>query len=421
MRAATRPSAVLRVRRRPTVLIVALGLAQIVSWGSTFYAFPVFVLPMTGTFGWSLTLLNGAATGGLLVTAACAYAVGAIIDRYGGRAIMTCGSLGVCVLLVAWSQITQPLALYAVWLGLGACMAAVLYEPAFAVLTQHFGPTARRAITSLTLIAGFASTVFVPLIETLLGVLAWRDVLLVLAGLNACICVPIHLLFVPPRPAPAACTPEMSAGRAPAHPVPAPADDDGRAVLRARLRNPVFWGLTVWFTAWTAGLSGLVFQLVPYLKSSGVETGALLVTVALIGPMQVVGRGVMMLCGERARISTTGAVTTTLSCVAVLLLLVSPPELRWLIPFAVAFGVTNGVTTIMRGVAPAEWLGRAHYGKVMGAMGAPMMVASAVAPLASAAIWTATGNPAWMLGTLLGVALTGAAGFWFAAARSPLR
>ena len=397
-----------RLRRHPTVMIVALGCAQIVSWGSTFYAFPLFVLPLAETFGWSLPLLNGAATGGLLAAGACAYPVGACIDRHGGRLLMTGGSLGVCILLAAWSQVTQPLALYAVWLALGACMAAVLYEPAFAVLTRHFGADARRAITALTLIAGFSITVFVPLIETLLGRLPWHDVLLVLAGLNACICVPIHWLFVPAGPAPADALGQT--GHAPA--------DEGRAVMRARLRDPVFWGLTVWFTAWTAGMSGLVFQLVPYLKSSGVQTAALLMTVALIGPMQAVGRITMLLCGERARVRTTGAFTTVLSCAAVAILLGAPAELRWLLLFAAAFGTTNGITIILRGVAPAEWLGRAHYGKVMGAMGAPMMVASALAPLATAAIWTATGDPAWMLAALFGVALTGAAGFWFAAWKS---
>ena len=391
------------LRRRPGVIISALGCAQIVSWGSIFYGFPVFVLPMADALGWSLPLLNGAATAGLLVTGLCAYPVGAGIDRYGGRAIMTGGSFAASLLLVAWSQVVQPVAFYAIWLALGACMAAILYEPVFAVLTQHFEADARRAITALTLIAGFASTVFIPLIETLLGTLLWRDVLLVLAGLNACICIPIHWWLVPPKPR-----------SQPADEEQAP-PQDSQAVMRQHLRNPVFWGLTVWFTAWTAGLSGVVFQLVPYLKSSGVDTATMLIAIALIGPMQVVGRLVMMFFGERARISVVGGLTTTLTLSAVVILLVSPPELSWLILFAAAFGTANGITTILRGVAPAEWLGREHYGKTMGAMGAPMMAASALAPLGTATIWTATGDPAWMLTVLLGVALTGTAGFWFAA------
>lgn len=389
------------------MIITALGSAQIVSWGSLFYGFPLFVLPMADTFGWSLPLLNGAATVGLLTAGLCAYPVGAIIDRYGGRVIMTGGSLGASLFLAAWSQVEQPVALYVVWLGLGACMAAILYDPAFAVLTQHFGTDARRAITALTLIAGFASTVFIPLIEALLTVLAWREVLLVLAGLHVCICIPIHWWLIPPRSL-ARSTAEDVEDAAP------PSSDEARAVMRLRLRDPLFWGLCVWFTAWWASLSGLVFQLVPYLKSIGVETASIVIAAALIGPMQFAGRLTMMALGERARISLVGALTTTLSLGAVAILLVSPPRLGWLILFAVAFGITNGITSILRGVAPAEWLGREHYGKTIGVMGAPMMVASALAPLGTAAIWTATGDPAWMLGALLGVALLGAVGFWFA-------
>ncbi len=393
------------------MIITALGSAQIVSWGSIFYGFPLFVLPMADAFGWSLPLLNGAATVGLLTAGLCAYPVGAIIDRYGGRVIMTGGSLGASLLLAVWSQVEQPVALYAVWLGLGACMAAILYDPAFAVLTQHFGTDARRAITALTLVAGFASTVFIPLIESLLTVLTWREVLLVLAGLHVCICIPIHWWLMPSR----------SLARSTAEDAAPSSSDEARAVMRLRLRDPLFWGLCVWFTAWWASLSGLVFQLVPYLKSIGVETATIVIAAALIGPMQFVGRLTMMAFGERARISLVGALTTTLSLGAVTILLVSPPRLGWLILFATAFGITNGITSILRGVAPAEWLGREHYAKTIGVMGAPMMVASALAPLGTAAIWTATGDPAWMLGVLLGVALLGAVGFWFAALRSGLR
>ena len=303
---------------------------------------------MADALGWSLPLLNGAATVGLLTAGLCAYPVGAIIDRYGGRVIMTGGSLGASLLLAAWSQVEQPVALYAVWLGLGACLAAILYDPAFAVLTQHFGADARRAITALTLIAGFASTVFIPLIESLLTVLAWREVLLVLAGLHVCICIPVHWWLIPPR----------SLVRSTAEAAAPSSSDEARAVMRLRLRDPLFWGLCVWFTAWWASLSGLVFQLVPYLKSIGVETASIVIAAALIGPMQFAGRLTMMAFGERARISLVGALTTTLSLGAVAILLVSPPRLGWLILFAIAFGITNGITSILRGWRrPNGWAG----------------------------------------------------------------
>ncbi len=394
------------IRRQPRVFIAALGCAQIVSWGTTYYGFPLFVLPMTESLGWSLPLINGAVTAGLLVTGLCAYPAGALIDRHGGRVVMTAGSIGAAVLFLLWSRVTDPIALYAVWLALGICMATTLYEPAFAVLTQHFGADSRRAITALTLIAGFASTVFIPLTETLLGTLPWREVLIILAGLHIAICIPVHWWFIPDKPA----EPGRRDG------TETSAHDDGKAVMRRRLRDPVFWGITVWFTAWAATATGVMFQIVPFLKSSGVPTATMLIAVAMVGPMQVTGRVIMMLFGERARTIVVGALMTLQMPVAILILILAPPELLWLGAWAVCFGTANGILTILRGVVPGEWLGREHYGKLMGAMGLPWMVAAALAPLVTASIWSKTGDPLLMFWAVFAVSLLGAAGFGYAAA-----
>jgi MFS family permease len=371
-----------------------------VSWGTLYYGFSLFVLPMRDELGWSLTLVNGALTLGLLVSAACAYPVGALIDARGGRAIMTLGSLGAGVLLVAWSQVGTPLAFYGVWLGLGAVMAAVLYEPLFIVLARHFHIEARRAVTVLTLIAGFASTVFMPLTELLLARLAWREVLVLLAACNVLIAAPVNWWLVP------------AAARAPA------AGDEAAApgALARRLGDPLFWGLALWFTAYAGTGSALMFQLVPGLKSLGVETATILVAVALVGPAQVGGRLLLMLGGANVPLAIVGALTTSAIPLALLVLALAPATMGWLAVFAIVFGAANGVTTIMRGVAPAEWLGRAQLGRTMGAIGAPMMLAAALGPLAAAALWSRTGDPRAMLWAIVAFSLLGAVGFWLAVA-----
>jgi len=385
----------------PRLLIAALGCAQIVSWGTLYYGFSLFVLPMASELGWSLTRMNGALSLGLLVAGACAYPVGAFIDRHGGRALMTAGSIAAALLLIVWSQVTTWIAFYLVWFALGACLAAVLYEPVFVVLTQLFGAQARRAITALTLIAGFASTVMVPAIELLLGHIHWRSVLLVLALLNLVVCVPVHGLLLPRSP--------------PAHATPAAAPDLARTVLHAHLRNPVFWGLALWFTAYAGTGTGLIFQLVPYLKAQGVETALMLGAIALIGPSQVAGRLLLMGLGERADLVVVGAITTSAMPLAVVILALAPPTAPWLALFACLYGAANGVTTILRGAVPPEWLGRDEIGRVMGALGAPMLIVSALAPLAAAALWSATGSGTLMLAAIAAFACVGMGGFWWAA------
>lgn len=386
----------------PRILIGALGLAQIVSWGTIYYGFSFFVLPMRANFGWSLPLINGALTVGLLVAGLCAYPVGILIDRRGGRYVMTAASLMTSAMFVAWSHIDSVLELYAVWVGFGLCMAGALYEPLFVVLTDYFRADARRAITALTLIAGFASTVFMPLIEILLNSLLWREVLLLLALANLVICVPVHWYWLPERRDLAGTPAAQSTHES----IPVP--------LAERLRDPVFWGLALWFTSYAATGSSLMFQIVPYLKSLGVETATLLLAVALVGPAQVAGRMVLMVrhSSDTGRI---GALTTTLMPLGLLVLIYAPPTLLWLALFAITFGIANGISTILRGVVPGEWLGQAHFGRTMGLLAVPMTVAAALAPLATAAIWSASGNAHSMPWTVLMFSLLGVVGYWLAA------
>jgi MFS family permease len=393
------------VRRHPWVMVWTLAVAQVISWGSLYYAFSLFVVPMRETLGWSRPLLNGALSLGLLATGAVAFPVGAWIDRHGGRSVMTLGSLLGGLLLLAWAQVETPWAFYLIWALIGASLAGVLYEPAFAVITATFGLDARRAITALTLVGGFASTVFMPLTQLLIATVGWRQALLILGGLNLAVCLPLHALFVPARPA--SPPPKASPVN---HEAAAPTAPELQTILRGR----VFWGLAIWFTAANATASGFVFQFVPLLTTWGVDMAAILTSVALIGPMQVAGRIVLMCFSARLETREIGTAVVVLLPAAILALLCLPHEPVWLGLGAAIYGAGNGVMTIARGTAVADLIGRTHYGAINGALTLPTMVAKALAPVVTAVIWSATGDPSLMLWTLLGSALVGAVGFVFA-------
>ena len=271
------------------------------------------------------------------------------------------------------------------------------------VVGRHFGSDARRAITNLTLIAGFASTIAIPLIETMLSHWPWRTVLLWLAATHLVICVPIHWFYVPPQITTTHSVPSQHS------------KTEAREAMRQRLRDPVLWGMVLWFTAYSATGAGLVFQLVPSQKALGVSTQTLLTAVALIGPSQVAGRLLMMTLGERIDLRVLGALTTSLVPLSILVLIFAPPTLPALALFACLFGMANGVTTILRGIAPGEWLGHEHLARTMGLIGAPMLVMTALAPLVTAAVWSATGSVHVMQWVVFAAALSGALGFWFAA------
>jgi MFS family permease len=379
-------------------MVWTMAVAQVISWGTLYYAFSLFVVPMQASLGWSRALLNGALSLGLLSMGLVAFPVGAWIDRHGGRGVMTLGSLLGGVLLLAWAQVETPWAFYLIWMLIGVTLAGVLYEPAFAVITAVFGPDARRGITALTLVGGFASTVFMPLTQVLISAVGWRQTLLILGALNLVVCLPLHALWVPGAPAP----------QGPEAPQERPLVARER---RALMRGRIFVGLAFWFTAYNAAQTAFIFQFVPLLTTWGVETAAILTSVALIGPMQVAGRVVLMLLSARLGTREMGLAVTVLLPASLLTLLCLPHTLVWLGLVASLYGAGNGIMTIVRGIAVSELLGRTHYGAINGALTAPTTVARALAPVAAAALWSMAGDPTLMLWAMFGSILVSTLGF----------
>lgn len=383
------------------LLLWSLAIAQLVSWGALYYAFTLFVVPMEAELGWSRTALNGALSLGLLTAGLAAYPVGTWIDRRGGRALMTLGSTLGVVLLIAWSRVESLAMFYAIWLGIGLAMAATLYEPAFAVLTRLFARSYRTKITAMTLVGGFASTVFIPLTQVLIAELGWRDALLALAAILAAVCLPVHILLLkdaPHEPIETKAAPTVY----------------GKGPVRRALRTPVFWGLLVCFTAYYATFSALTFHLVPLLTERNVPTDLIVAAFTVIGPAQVAGRIALLAAGHRLRTVSVGRVVVAVFPASVLLLIVFPTSLVAIFAFATLYGAANGIMTIIRGTAVAELLGREGYGAISGALTLPANAAKAAAPFTAALIWSLSGGYDAVLWTIVAGGLIAVAGFWFA-------
>jgi MFS family permease len=357
--------------------IAALGLAQIISWGSVYYAFAFLVTPLMDASGADKATVFAAFSLGLLVSGLLSAPVGALIDRIGGRGVMTVGSLAAAALLAALTLVHSVLALYAVWAGLGAVMAATLYEPAFAVITRLFASNYRRAITSLTLFGGFASTVFWPLTQFLIAEVGWRNALFVLAGCNLFVCAPLHW-WVLPR--------DGGRGRTPA------AAALGRGAFRAALRTPVFYLLTIAFTGNALVFSATQVHLMSMLQSKGLSAASAALVGAMIGPMQVTGRVLELAFASRVSASTVGILAMGFLPLSLWLLGAAGVQWPLLVCFAVVYGTGNGAMTVVRGAIPAELFGRDAYGAINGAMAAPVTVAKAAGPLVAALLYAALGG-----------------------------
>jgi MFS family permease len=388
-------------------LIAALSVAQLVSWGTIYYGFSLFVVPMATELGWSRTSINGALSLGLLVSGIGAYPVGAWIDRHGGRAVMSLGSALGAVLLAAWAQTTSLIGFYLVWIGLGLALAFTLYDPVFAVVTRRFPQSYRTRITALTLVGGFASTVFMPLTLILIEAFGWRHALLVLALCNLAVALPVHALVL--RDGGSADRDDSPAGGTTA------AGD--KAAFRRALRNPVFWGLAICFVAYYTAFSAMTFHFIPLLTDRGVAAPVILGAIAAIGPAQVAGRVVLFALGGAFSSAVAGRLAVSAMPVAVLLLIAFPTSTIALFAFALLQGAGNGVLTIVRGTAVPDLMGREGYGAINGALALPANIARALAPFGAAVIWGLAGNYDAVLWAIFASAALGGLGFWYAAAR----
>lgn len=355
----------------------ALAVAQLVSWGSIYYAFSLFVVPMEQTMGWSRTSTNAALSVGLLVSGLAAYPVGTWIDHGHGRRVMVGGSILASAMLVLWSQAHDLTTLFVVWIGLGVAMAATLYDPVFAIITRDHPDGFRTKITLITLVAGFASTAFIPLTQGLIDGIGWRDALLALAAINLLICLPVHRFAI---------------GR------DAPHQDDttrkaaqkaiNAAATHRALRTPTFWALAVCFTAYYATFAALTFHLVPLMVERRVAPAVILITMAVIGPAQVLARVLWFTLGRNVRLTIVGVVITTAFPVSVLILLCAGTSPALLVLFAVVYGGANGMMTILRGTIVQDLMWVEGYGAVSGLLSMPSNIAKGIAPISAAMIWS---------------------------------
>ena len=376
--------------------VAALAVGQLLVWAVLYYGFSSLVLPMKRDTGWGEATLMGAFTLGLGTWGLASYAVGAAIDAGRGRAVLTWGAVLGAIGCAGWSQVTQPWMLYAVFALLGVASAMLLYEPAFAVLTKRYPTRYPDGIMALTLVAGFASTLSFPAIAGLFKAgLDWRQTLLVLAAVMLAT-APLH----------AWCLRGPALVAAPAH-----VDEAADATLRQALHQSSFWLMTLCFTLVQFSQAALWAHVMPAFAAKGVSSADGLLVVMAVGPAQVAGRLLYAWIGRGWSPRVLGGVVLATLPVSMLLFAFGH-SLALLLPFAILFGLANGLVTIVRGgLVPLYW-GRAHVGRISGLMSAIGQVARATAPLLTAWLLLAVPGYQAVILVLVLLGVVAFASFW---------
>ncbi len=376
---------------RPRRLLAGLAVTETVSWGICYYGFAVLLPPMERDLGWSRATLVGAFTIAVIVSGLAAFPVGRWLDRGSARMLMTTGSVLATLGVLAWSQSRSVPAFYGSWLLIGVAMGLVLYEPAQVVLVKQFGRRATWAITTLTLVAGFASTIFQPTIAALHDARGWRSALTICAIGLGLVTITIHAIVLPGRPAGAR---GHAAPVVPAGTVPLEDSHHGTASPSAPARDPAMLGLTVAFTLSIGAASAAIVHLLPYRTDHGWSDLRAAIAAGLIGATQVASRVVFGLVADRVAAARLALVVLLVPVAGIALLASSNgAATAWL---AVALlGIGQGTSTLLRPLVLSRRLDPHVYGRGAAQSAAWSTVARAVAPLllAGAAGLGAAGYP----------------------------
>ena len=351
------------------------SVTQITSWGVLYYAFAVLLQPMADDTGWRPVFLTAAFSTGLVVSGLCGIIVGRRLDAHGPRAIMTAGSVVGVVAVVLVATATSRGMFVAAWVLAGVAMSAVLYPPAFAALTRWGGTRRLGALTALTLVAGFASTVFAPLAAWLESAMGWRSTYLILAGVLGVITVPLHWCGLD-QPW------ESVSHRDTAH--------DDRA--KSTIRTPPFVVLGVVMTIGAFVVYGAVINLDPMLVEQGLTTREAAIALGVGGAGQVAGRLGYARLNRWSSAAGRASFVLGLAAASVVFLAVSASTLFLALVGSAIAGVARGLLTLIQATAVTDRWGVEHFGRLSGILGAPVMLAAAVAPFGGAALAVVSGG-----------------------------
>ncbi len=341
------------------VVVGALGSAQTLAWGSSYYLPAILADPIADGLDLSRTAVFGVFSGSLLVSALLGPSVGRVIDTYGGRGVLALSNLAFAAGLVLLALTQGVVTLVAAWTVLGVGMAMGLYDPAFATLAGLYGRAARGPITGITLIAGFASTVGWPLSALLEAHFGWRGACLVWAALNLFIGLPLNRLLVPRAPPPSRATEAQGT----AGPTP-----------RGAMPLLAFVFAATWFVT-----GAMAAHLPRLLEIAGASATAAIAVAALVGPAQVAARLIEFGALKRTHPLISARLAAALHPIGAILLIALGPSA--ITAFAVLHGAGNGLLTIAKGTLPLAIVGPVGDGLRSGVLGAPARAAQAGAPL----------------------------------------
>jgi predicted MFS family arabinose efflux permease len=353
---------------RRKIVITALGLTQILAWGSSYYLLAVLAKPITADTGWPLAWVVGGLSLGLLMAGFVSPRVGDAIERRGGRPVLATSAILLALGLVGLALAPDLPAYMASWLILGLGMGAGLYDAAFATLGRLYGQRARVSIATLTLFGGFASTACWPLSAVLVSAFGWRGACLIYAAVHLAIVLPLYVLALPRE------TDRRGSLTGTHRQLP----DHERLPIFASARSVLLFVLLAAAITVNSMISTVVsVHLLTILQARDIALAVAVALGALVGPSQVGARAIEMLVSRYHHPVWTLLASTVLVAIGVGALWMGLAVISAALVF---YGAGIGLESIARGTLPLAIFGEKGYAAIMGRIAMPSLIAQAASP-----------------------------------------
>lgn len=355
--------------------ILFLAAAETLIWAGLYYSFPALLVKWETALGWSKTDLTVCFTSAVAASALSSPLAGRLIDRGHGATLLAASAFVGGLLMAALAFVETFALFWLIWVLIGVMMSSCLYEPCFALVMRARGASAKRSITLITLVAGFASTVSFPTAHIITEAYDWQTAALTFAAIVCCVGAPLALIGGRILEAEKRSSDRQKLEANAASPAP------------TFLRHPAFWLLAIGFALMAMNHGIVLNHLLPLLQERQFDPDLAVLAASMIGPMQVAGRLAMMTFEKYVTIHTVTIICFTAVSCATLFLIGSHAAPILLIGYVILQGSGYGLTSIMKPMVTREILGEHNFGAITGAMAVPFLIAFAFAPYIGSVLW----------------------------------
>jgi len=359
--------------------MVVLGITTIICYGTTQYLFGVLVVPLDATFHWGRASISGAYALGLIVAGLLGVPIGALVDRWGARLLMSCGSALAALSLFGLARMNTQWQFYLLWSGgLGLAMALTLYPVTFTVVANWFVLKRGKALAVLTLVGGLSSPICIPLAGVLVAHAGWRSTLVVLGLAQLLIALPLHAFLLRRHPEDLGFSPDGE----PALPVQAHTPLSGVTLTEA-LGSQAFWILTASLALVMLGSTVVFVHQVAFMIARGTDAVLAATLSGMLGLASLPGRYVFNILSSRISPQKLLTLSVVAQAAGIVVLVLAASSLAWLILYVLIYGSAYGAFSPLRASVMADHFGRRAYGAITAVQGIPVALCAGLGPLAA--------------------------------------